>query len=204
MAEQIRIQVNSIRPVLADAYVAPIADELSDLYGVQPTIHVDEHEPPAAEFTEIALYILMAVNTAQIVAAPLVTKLFEPLVTELGERLRDRVLDVIDVTRARNPNLRVYVPLVIAVGQQGEDGEFLSVPVHYVFHGRMNAVELLRRLRAAEEHLKTIPPELLSGAAAGPPGRFFWDSEQGRWRGHISRFPDEPYGEEWYPPDLWE
>lgn len=197
MADEFRIALSSVRPVVPDSVVAPIGDELEQIFAHSVSRHPQDHEPPAAGYSEIAVIASITGGVG------LLYKLFEPLVTDLGERFRDRVLEMCNVVTRRNEQSRVYTPLEISFGTKME-GEWAMTPVRYYFHGRMDAEELLFRLQAAHDHLQSIPPEMFEGLGGPGENGFFWDGRERRWRGNVWISPDKTVGEEWLPPDLWE
>jgi hypothetical protein len=155
-----------------------------------------DFEPPAAGMTEIA-FTIIATGTLG-----LAFKFFEPLVTAAGEAYRDEVLRLLRIGRRSKESDRGYIPLKIALGETSS-GPYPHTPVRYYFHGKLDEAELLIRLKAADEHVRTIPPEFFSGLGGPPENGFFWDEEEGRWRGTIWRYPDPCFGEFWLPPNIF-
>lgn len=196
MEDALRLHFYSIRPVVGIDVTQPIEEELAELYEAQIQSASYDFEPPAAGFTEIAF---TAAVTGGVV---LLYKVFEPLVTAAGEAFRDSVMNLIRNGRKSKVSGRTYVPLRIELGSDPADPH-PNTPVRYYFHGQMDEDGLLLRLRAANEHVRTLPPELFSGSGGPSENGLFWDKEQQRWRGTVWRYRDESYGKFWIPEDLW-
>ncbi len=187
------IHVASYGPILDQSVVQPVGDELESVYQARVSVSIVDREPPAAGMSEIAMTILATG------AIGLLVKFFEPLVAHAGEQLRDKLLAAIREGKSNKETGRRYVPVCIEFGISDSEG-----PVRYCFHGEIDEEELLLRLRAAQEHIQTLPPELFAVASGPLVNGFFWDEAAGRWRGQVSGLDQIVYGEFWLPDDLWD
>lgn len=188
------ISATSVGAVLGEDVVRPVTDELGHIYDTRVEVSILGGEPPAAGMSEIALTI-----AASGITTALVVEFFKPLVSHAGQQFRDKILTAIRNGKQSKASGRRYAPVLIELGTGDRPN-----PVRYFFHGDIDAGELLHRLQAADEHVRTLPPELFSGPAGPPENAFYWDVEEDRWRGGVFRYPDEPYGEYWMPRDLFD
>jgi len=181
-----RIVVQRIQQAVEEDVAESIKEELANLYGVTvDSFSYSNAGKPAFGLAEVTLTVG--------IVGPLVYKFFEPLITTAGEAFRDKVLDTIRKTKGAPGG--PYIGVSIEFGD-ASDEEFPETPIRYYFYRRIDDKELVTRLKAADEHFNSLPPELLSERAAPVEYGFFWDHETQQWRGCVWRQGDEPYGED--------
>lgn len=180
-----RIQVVYLLPVLAANDAAPFIGELEAHFGNVEARPINS-EPPAAGFSEISM-VLTALGG--VVSVAFITGFFEELGSESARQLREGLRRVLERGR-RNYWGRKYSPLCIELGQ-----------ARFHFHQPLSEDELLKRIRKADELVKSLPPEAYDGRPQGPMEYgFFWDTETEQWRGELWQL----YGKYWFPPRFWE
>lgn len=172
---QNRILVHRIQQAVSRGVAKPIEEELMSLYRVPiESTSYDNRGKPAFGLAETALVIA--------VLWPLVHKFFEPLVTTAGEAFRNRVLETIRKTR-HTPS-GPHISVAIQFGDESDE-EFPDTPIRYYFYHQIDDEELVKRLKAADKHLKSLPRELFSERSAPVEYGFFWDRETQQWRGCV-------------------
>lgn len=188
-----RIVVQRIRQTVDEDVAESIKDELANLYEVPvDSISYSNAGKPAFGLAEVTLTVG--------IVGPLVYKFLEPLITTAGEAFRDKVLDIIRKTKGAPGG--PYIGVSIEFGD-ASDEEFPDTPIRYYFYRQVDDQELMKRLKAADQHLSSLPPELLSERAAPVEYGFFWDRKTQRWRGCVWRQDNELYGEDWLPDDIY-
>ena len=195
MPDTLHISTYSLQPVVDQSVADAMNRTLGEAFVTEVQAHTSDFEPPAAGMSEIAFTI---VGTGLFA---LVVEFFRPLATAAGEAYRDDVLRLIRGSRRSKESGRQYVPLHIVLGEASDNAQS-GTPVRYFFHGDIDDVELLKRLIAADKHIRTIPRELFSGIGGPPECSFYWDEQEERWRGQVFRYPEEPWGEYWFPPNI--
>ena len=195
MSDSIMINVRIIRPAARPVYTDPIDAELQSFYGGRFEAHVTDREPTAAGMDEIAY--IAAISGA----IGLACKFFEPLVTDLGQRFRDCILQFANGSPKNNDTPRRYIPFRIEFGTKEVDGH-LSTPVAYTFHRLNDANDFLEQLQGADAHIRTLPPEYFERPQGPTEYTYWWDGETRTWRGQVfdpNEGPNNPA--DWWMPD---
>jgi hypothetical protein len=195
--ESKRILVSSYLPVAGREITQPIEEELESLYQINVQSRTSDGEPAAAGMSEIAITITVAAGGA------LAMEFFKPLVTHAGKAFRDWMLEALSKARKSKVQDRIYIPLLFEFGEESTDA-YPTASVRYFFYGRMDEEELLRRLQVADEHINSLPEELFSGSGGPTENGFYWDKQQGLWRGNVWRYPEPSFGEFWLAPGRWD
>jgi hypothetical protein len=193
---ELTIQTTICRPAAPPEIVEPFEEELRSLFGIQLESHHYDREPPAAGMSEIAITLSILGSSAGFGVWAL-KSFFEPVITEAGERFRDRVFQLSREATRSAESQREYIPLIIQFGAQGS--EFSTTPVRYVFQDIRSLAELEERLEAASEHIRQLPNNLFTAPDGPIESSFFWDRDTRTWRGNVYLGEAGIYGEEWMP-----
>jgi len=167
-----QIHVSVITTVLSNADIAPLLDELNTRYAVVNTSSYS-HEPPAAGLTEIALVITAS-------GAAIYLKAFiESWAADDAKALRKHLSSITKRGR-KNKWGRHFVPFELRLGS-----------VQFYFHESLDEDEILERIRAAVELVRSLPDEAFEGPGRESGHGLWWDRCRREWRGYIGTWGGE-------------
>jgi hypothetical protein len=162
--------------ILSFSDLAPFLDELNRRH-MFVDAEVSSHTPPAAGFSEIALYVFLGVSSS--VPVIYLKGFIEGWAEEDAKALRSHVVEILKRGWQTSWGRR-FVPFTIELGK-----------VRYRFHERVNEEQLLERIKAAAQHAASLPDEAFEGN--GGPGEYglWWDDKSKTWKGSIYGYSDD-------------
>lgn len=167
-----QVQISTITTVLSYTDIAPFLDEISSHYAKIETT-AWSHEPPAAGFTEIALVITAS-------GAAIYLKAFiESWAADDAKALRKHLSSITKRGR-KNKRGRHFVPFELRLGS-----------VQFYFHESLDEDEILERIRAAVELVRSLPDEAFEGPGRESGRGLWWDRSRREWRGYIGTWGGE-------------
>ncbi|MEA2583655.1 MAG: hypothetical protein QOF33_1740 [Thermomicrobiales bacterium] len=172
------IQVWSVATLVSYSDAGPLLDELNKRYAFVRT-SFSSHEPPAADFSEIAF--ALTVGTGVGGALVYFKSFLEAWAAEDAKALRSRLANL---TKQgwQNKWGRRFVPFTLSFGT-----------VRFLFHEQLGEDEMLERIKAASELLKSLPEEAfeLERIPGGGGEGLYWDKKSKQWLGVIGGWGGE-------------
>lgn len=179
------IRVSSVGSLQSYADLAPFLDELTQRYA-SVSVHVAPMEPPAADFSEIAVTLSLLADYADEASIYVILRFIDSLLDDHFKALRGHIRRILERAR-KNSYDRRFVPFELRFGG-----------VQFLFHQRLDEESLLLRLEGVKQVIASLPAEAFTGRQGiRLRTMYFWHDDIGEWK----RLDEESANS--LPMDLW-